>query len=179
MTKVEFLGALQNLVNTFVFGHTLLFIAAASDLSRLQHATLEFSSPQSHVEVKLDALFAGVTSLKQRPIMVEEFQASLRRAVLAEFFECMRSYCQSTNQEQTLRSAPWYEFVRIARNTTSHQRGGHISWPPEFKKKGIKSVRWNHLEVDESMEGQELIMHDSDIALLLGDLRQFAEQRLS
>ena len=178
MTKTEFLGALQNLMNNFVFGHVLTRIAATVDLSYLRHEIVHFGSPRSNATVKLDVLFADVSSLSQKPIMVAEFLGSLRRAAVAEFFECMKTYCHSSNQRQVLESAPWYGFVRVIRNTTSHKRGGHISWPPEFKKRGVTSVEWNHLKLDESMEGQVLILFDSDILLLLGDLTGFCEKEL-
>lgn len=178
MTKTELLSALENVMRNFVFGHVLVRVAHDADISGLEHEIICFESSRSHAEVALDAIFKGASSLKAVPRLVTEFQASLSRAAIAEYFECIKSYCKLIGQEAALKGASWYGFVRIIRNTTSHSRGGHILWPPEFKENGIKSVTWQHLSIDESMEGKELTLFGSDIILLLSDLRAYAETHL-
>lgn len=179
MDKATFLQSLENVLRNLVFGHVLLGIGCRQDVSYLEREIITFADGPESTEVALRPLFTGVHSLpSQRPVLLGEFQKMLRRAAVAETFELLRYYGQQTAQDALIKAAPWYDVARIVRNTTSHGLGGELSWPPEFKKKRIKSVSWGNMRFDESMEGKEIPLPTSDIVRLLMAVREFAAQQL-
>ena len=55
-----------------------------------------------------------------RQIALKEFLKSQIRALIKESFELVKNYCDETNQDSKLKTAPWYQFARIIRNCLSH-----------------------------------------------------------
>lgn len=85
-----------------------------------------------------------------------QLQKMIHRAALKELFELLRHYCHETKQMSLFKSAPWYQFARIARNSLSH------NYRLEFKKydMSVLPVTWDGLTIDASMDGKYLPMEE-------------------
>ena len=105
---------------------------------------------------------------------------SQSRAILSETFEVIKKYCEDTDQLDSFKSWKFYNFARILRNTTSHGTGGRLNkWPPDLKKKGIVSVSWRQINIDDSIVGKRISMTDPEIIQFIRDQLDFVKQSLN
>lgn len=86
----------------------------------------------------------------------KEFRNSVLRNCLKETFELAKLYGEQTNQGAVIRSAPWYQFLRIVRNCLSHDL------QIRFRDSDLKHlpVTWSGLTLDRSMHNGPLQMRD-------------------
>lgn len=171
--KAELENIVENIFRNYIFGFALLMIGHESDISRLDTTTIEARGPQSSASVSLDTLFSGVTSLTDRPILVDEFGGMLRRSFIAEVYESIKWYCNETKQFESFKGQAWYGFLYVLRNSVSHRRGGWLGWDKNFADADTGEIRWRHLVFRKEDAGKELRIHDSDIMLLYRDIRAF------
>lgn len=74
------------------------------------------------------------------------------RSAVSECYELTRDYCKKTNNYQNLQNQPWFDVIRIIRNTMNH------NFLIEFKDKDRERLpfQWKEIMIDISMENQEL-----------------------
>lgn len=116
---------------------------------------------------------------KVREKIFQAYHAAHKRAASRESFELIYTYCAETKQLPALQALPWYQFIRLIRNTASHGRGGFIKWPEELLKKGISKVNWRHVTFDASMDGNELPLGANETYQLMLDMIEFADKQLT
>lgn len=180
MSKKDLLNALHHLYGNLLLGNILIGFSDSIDWNLVGNMIHEVGSPDVIFKTDLRPVFGNTTSLrKDQPTMVDEFQKMLRRSVVAESFEVLTLYCHESAQMDKVKGLTWYQFARVLRNTVSHKHGELVSWPPEFKKKGIASVTWRHRTLDTGMEGKPLLMFDAEILALITDEISFVENSLS
>ncbi len=180
MSKKDLLNALHHLYGNLLLGNILIGFSDSIDWNLVGTMIHEVRSPDVIFKTDLRPVFGSTTSLREdQPTMVDEFQKMLRRSVVAESFEVLTLYCRESAQMDKVKGLTWYQFARVLRNTVSHKHGELVSWPPEFKKKGIASVTWRHRTLDTGMEGKPLLMFDAEILALITDEISFVENFLS
>ena len=141
-----------------------------------------FDTGSKKVELPIKSLFTSTEtgefiSLKE---VLGNCTKSQSRAILAETFELIKGYCETTDQLGVYKSWNAYNFSRLLRHMTSHGVGGRLNqWPPELKKKGIVKVSWRERIIDESMVGQRIGMTDPEIVALTKDQIDFVEKSLA
>ena len=82
----------------------------------------------------------------------QELRNSVIRNCLKETFELVKSYGKETEQADVIRAAPWYQFLRIVRNSLSHDLR------LDFRESDLKHlpVTWSGLTIDRSMQNGPL-----------------------
>ena len=104
-------------------------------------------------------------------IVIDEYEKSLKRALLGETHEVISSYCEATYQYLIYKAQSWYEFARIIRNTVSHKDGGTLQrWPD----KRVKIAKWRIGTLDPSMVGQAIDFTPYEALQLAKDHTDFA-----
>lgn len=85
---------------------------------------------------------------------VTQLRKSVLRGCLKETYELIKLYSEETNQNNILKAAPWYQFLRVIRNSLSH------NFCLVFNKydKSVLPVSWGGLTIDINMDGNELPM---------------------
>lgn len=68
-------------------------------------------------------------------------RASLCKTLLREGYEHVLHYCAKTNQVDVLKRAPFYQYLRLLRNTLSHRDGIVVrEWPKELAR--LTEISW-------------------------------------
>lgn len=133
-----------------------------------------------HPEIKT---FAYITYVFDRDDLlkhaISQFRNSVLRNCLKETFELVKAYGKCTNQDEMLRTAEWYPFLRIVRNCLSHD------FMLRFRKHDLKQlpVTWAGLTIDGSMNNQPLPMNGflsrPKVIELLDDVIEYVESNVS
>lgn len=109
----------------------------------------------------------------------QELRNSVLRNCLKETFELVKSYGTASSQAELIRSAPWYHFLRLVRNSASHDL--HLRFRQfDFK---YLPITWSGLTIDSSMDNIPLQRPDflsrAKIIELLDDVIDFVEDELA
>ena len=97
-----------------------------------------------------DVGFAGSPSFNIDKAAME-FAKMLVRNFTLDYFESLKAYCRETDQQSKLKSQPWYQFVRMMRNSLTHDR--HWRFNPHDKT--LLPVSWRGKTIAISMDGDE------------------------
>jgi hypothetical protein len=180
VTKPELLGALNNVLNNFVFGLVLTRIVPESAFGGLSGRLATFKSPAGDLlHVNLDAIAKNMSNAGDRKLLIEEFENNLKRALASEGHEVIIGYCEETNQFSAYKAEPWFQFARIIRNVVSHKDGGVLrNWPPDLTKAGVSKVSWRTRTLEASMVGQSVSFTHHEALLLFQDQLEFAHTKL-
>lgn len=181
MTKNELIGALHNILNNFVFGIVSSRFVAQETWEKLATECAVFQAPQGELlHVELEPLSRNMANPSDRKILVEEFEKSLKRAMMSEGHELILWYCEETKQYQNYKTEPWFQFARIIRNIVSHKQGGVLrQWPEDLKKKGISQVSWRNRIIDEKMVGKDIEFTHHEALQLFKDQLDFVVNKLA
>lgn len=85
-----------------------------------------------------------------------QFRNSVLRGCLKEMFESVKDYGELHGQASVMQAAPWYRFLRMIRNSLSHDMRFHFNG---YDLKQLP-VSWSSLTIDASMQNQLLQMRD-------------------
>src|SRR3989338_1622765 len=180
MTKENLVGALNNVLNNYIFGMVLTRIVPADALEKTVNKKATFQGPAGELlHVDLTPLTAIYSNPSDKKILSEEFEKSLKRSLLGEAHEIICWYCEETKQHLLYESQPWYQFARIIRNSVSHKQGGTLHpWPSTLSKKGITQVCWRTRSLDISLVGKEILFTHQEALQLFSDIMDFAKTTL-
>jgi hypothetical protein len=182
MTKTEIIGALKNIKNNHLFSLLATRIIKDDDWRKLIGKTAQFKrSDGSIMDVQLDD-YASIMlnpSPDGRKLLISEVESSVMRSLLRETHEALLWYCQETKQFEEYKKQPWFHFMRIMRNVSSHKDGGKLrKWPHDLTKKSITSVTWKSRTIDKSMVGSDLSFSVPDALDAWDEMFQFVENIL-
>ena len=155
MDKSLLRGQLQTIKNNFALAQAGIVLMAEPDA--LERFDAAFAQIKVHPEAStfgyIRYVFETDDFLKHA---TNEFRNSVLRNCLKETFEFVKLYADQTNQASIVKSAPWYQFLRIVRNCLSHDL--QIS----FRKSDLKYLpaTWSGLTLDRSMQNSPLQMKD-------------------
>lgn len=149
--KVTLRGQLQTIRNNYAlaqFGIALMVDGGSVDRFKSILAVLG-----DHPELKT---FSYITYVFENDKLLkhatQEFRNSVLRNCLKEMFELVKAYADETNQSDVVTRADWYQFLRIVRNSLSHDMVLRFR-PGDLKR---LPVSWSGLTIDQSMSNQPL-----------------------
>jgi len=73
---------------------------------------------------------------------------------MKEMFETLKSGCETKDQKKSLQNAPWYQFLRMIRNSLSHDFYLRFN---KYDKKQLP-VTWSGLTLYPDLDGEQLPM---------------------
>lgn len=73
--------------------------------------------PEMHAIRYIDYIYMSDELLK---LATNEFRKAVLRNCLKELFETTKLYGKQTHQEDVIRAAPWFQFLRMIRDSLSH-----------------------------------------------------------
>lgn len=155
MDKAHLRGRLQTIKNNFALVQLSVALMAQPDALEIFEQTLEVV--KDHPETKdfayIRYVYGNDDLLK---LATGQFRNSVLRNCLKEMFESVKDYGASHGQASVIQAAPWYRFLRMIRNSLSHDMRFH------FKEYDLKQlpVSWSGLTIDASMQDQFLQMRD-------------------
>lgn len=182
MTKAELLNSLENLKNNFFYGFVATQMLPDEAWEKIINGKKIACNQKA---VTFGKYLVGLAShmigedKKSKKVIIDEFRRSLMRAMLREPHEIILKYCEETNQFNVYKDQPWFQFMRIIRNTCSHKEGGILrEWPYDLQKRNITSVRWKKRKLDVSMVGKHIEFNIPDTFDAWHDIKLFAERKL-
>ena len=153
MDKLLILGRVQTIKNNYALAQAGIALLALPDArARLQDVfSLLKEHPETQVIGYIDYVFEDSDLLK---LATGQFRNAVLRNCMKELFEQVKLYGRETNQRQVIEAAPWYQFLRIARNCLSHDM------KLRFRRYDLKQlpISWSGLTIDASMQDKELPM---------------------
>lgn len=180
LRKHELLNGLNNLLNTFLYGFMCSRLTTLEAWAEASQGTCLFRGSDQDIRIQLGPLSKRVLDPNLRPGLTRIFENSLLRAMIRESHELILHYCKETEQDQTYKAVPWFQFARILRNVVSHKEGGTLrEWPRDLREKGVTSVRWRSRTFDTSMVGTPLVFYPHEGLELLKDQIDFVADKLS
>ena len=87
-------------------------------------------------------------------LATNQLRKSVLRSCLKETYEVLKIECSAEDRMVALKRAPWYQFLRMVRNSLSHD------FNLNFRRhdKTLLPVSWSGLTITEEMDGKELPM---------------------
>lgn len=174
VTKEDMLGALNNILNNFVFGMVASRIVPQEAWSNVSSQAAIFQGPTGDLlTVRLEPLYKNLASPSDRKILIEEFENGLKRSLMREGHEAILWYTKETGQLDKYRNVAWFQFARIMRNIVSHKQGG-ILWKWPNAGKGVTQVSWRNRTLDTGMVGKSVYFTHQEALQLFVDQLDFA-----
>ena len=153
MDKTEFRGKLQTIKNNYALVQAaILFLAQPDALTKFD----EYSSPFSeHPEAKQFLYIRYVfENDKLLTLATNQLRKSVLKNCIKEMFELVKAYGLETQQIKLLRASPWYQFLRMVRNSLSHDF--YLRYNEHDLK--LLPITWSGLTLTVTMNGSELPM---------------------
>lgn len=147
LTKERVLGYLQTIINNYALAQAGILLLAAED------APDKFDKYFAHISNNPEAkrieyiryVFNDYELLKHS---TNELRKSVLRNCLKETFEMLKVELATDKEKEILFQAPWYEFLRMVRNSLSHDMKLRFR---EYDKKKLP-VGWSNLTITIEME---------------------------
>ena len=112
---------------------------------------LDFNAWKYHFD--FNQVIANYQNDREKHVVsVMELYKSMRRALIKESYEVLKSYAKKTNQSLKLEQANWYRFATIIRNAITHDF--HF----EFSKYDLNAMplTWKNVMIDCSLKGNPI-----------------------
>jgi len=153
MTKAELRGQLQTIKNNYALVQAgIMFLIQPDARERFDEY---FSVVSRHPEAQGFGYIRYVFDNDELlALATNQLRKSVLRNCVKELFEVVKAYGLETNQIKLLRAAPWYQFLRMTRNSLSHDF--HVKYREHDLK--LLSVTWSGLSFTAAMDGSELPM---------------------
>lgn len=175
-TDKEFLiNQLERTLQNFglsMVGLTLLVSEDTYGLIRSRKAII------GNLEFGYDQFMPILENRSERDISISELLKQHLRTFLKESFEHIKTYVNLTGQFELMRTANWYQFARIMRNSLSHAVVIQIK-PRDLS---LLPVTWNNITVDSSMNNKELdldFFKPENLLKLCLEMKEWAKQSLA
>lgn len=154
-TKERVLGYLQTIKNNYALTQAGILLLAAEDTPE------KFDEYFTHISEKTEAkrieyikyIFKDYELLKHS---TNELRKSVLRNCLKETFEMLKIELATSNEKEILFQAPWYKFLRMVRNSLSHDMKLRFR---DYDREKLP-VSWSDLTITIEMENNFLPMAD-------------------
>lgn len=145
-------GLLQTIKNNYALVQAGIMFLIQPD------APEKFDEYYSVIDENPEAQFGYIKYIYQNDELLKHATNELRKTVLRscikELFEVLKSECETEEQKKALRIAPWYQFLRIIRNSLSHDFCLRFN---DYDKQKLP-VAWSGLTLTQEMDGAKLPM---------------------
>lgn len=166
-------GLLQTIKNNYALVQAGIMFLIQPD------APKKFDEYYSVIDDHPEAHFGYIKYIYQSDELLGLATNELRKAVLRscikELYEVLKFECKTAEQEKALKNAPWYEFLRMIRNSLSHDF--YLRFNKSDKKK--LPVAWSGLTLTQEMDGAELPMQGfltkAKVQELIDDVIEYVE----
>jgi len=180
VTKDELLNALNNVLNSFLYGLMCSRLTPPEKWRDVSTSAVLFEGKDIDIRIALGPLSQRLTDDSLRERFLRNYENTLLRALLRESHELILLYCEQTNQFSIYKNEPWFQFARIMRNAVSHKQGGFLTkWRDDLRKKGICIAKWRERTLDTTMVGCPISFYHNEALLLLNDQREFVTSKLA
>lgn len=177
MSKAELRGRLQTIKNNYALVQAgIMFLAQPDAPEKFDEY---FAAVSDHPEAKSTGYIRYVfESDELLALATNQLRKSVLRNCIKEMFELVKTYGLETNQIKLLRAAPWYQFLRMMRNSLSHD------FYVRYKEHDLKllPITWAGLTLTAAMDGSELPMAGfltrMKILELMDDVIAYVEQHV-
>jgi hypothetical protein len=177
MSPAELRGQLQTIKNNYALVQAgIMFLAQPDAVTKFDEY---FAVVSAHPEAKKFGYIRYVfESDELLALATNQLRKSVLRNCLKEMFELVKVYGLETNQIKLLRAAPWYQFLRMIRNSLSHDY-----WL-RYKEHDLKllPITWSGLTLTAAMDGSELPMAGFltrvKVIELMDDVISYVEQHV-
>jgi len=151
MSRAELRGKLQTIKNNYALAQAgSLFLAQPGAVTKFDEY---FTTIADHPEAKTFGYIRYVFENDELlALAMSQFRTSVLRNCLKEMFELVKAYGMETNQIKLVRDAPWYQFLRMIRNSFSHD------YCVRYREHDIKllPITWSGLTLTAAMDGSKL-----------------------
>jgi len=175
--KENILGYLQTFKNNYALTQAGILLLAAEDAPEKFEKYFAYIShnPESKSFEYIRYVFKDYELLKHS---TNELRKSVLRNCLKETFEMLKVELATSEEKQLLLKAPWYKFLRMVRNSLSHDLKFHFR---DYDKKKLP-VSWLDLTITIEMENEILPMADfltrSKVLQLLDEIYVYMKENL-
>lgn len=153
MDKSLIRGRIQTIKNNYALAQFAIGLIAIQDSRERIDEVLSLldAHPKTQFARYIEYVFEDYDLLK---LAVDQFRNSVLRNCMKEIFEQVKLFGAETNQEQIIRTAPWYQFLRVIRNCLSHDM------KLKFRRYDMKKlpISWSGLTIDASMQNSQIPM---------------------
>lgn len=181
MTKDDVMGAFNGVLNNYIYGIASPRLLPAEEWDEMEFIPATFEGPQGELlHVEMGDMVRALRVPDQRQAIADEFEAALKRMLVREAFEVVLWYGEETGQHNLVRTAPWFQFARILRNTVSHKQAGVMrEWPDDLTNKGTTQVTWGTRKLDASMVGKPVELTHHEAILLFKEMVEYVRDKLA
>lgn len=173
-TKERVLGFLQTIKNNYALTQAGILLLAAED------APEKFKEYYSHISDNPEAQFEYIKYVFNDYELLKHSTNELRKSVLRnclkETFEMLKAEITNEKEKKILFRAPWYRFLRMIRNSLSHD----FKFKFEDHDKKKLPVSWSSLTITLEMENDFLPMADfltmAKIQQLFDEVAEYIEE---
>lgn len=153
MDKVDLRGQLQTIKNNYALVQAgILFLAQPDALAKFDEYSLLFlEHPEAKKFLYIRYVLESDELLK---LATNQLRKSVLRNCIKEMFELVKKYGLETNKIKLLRASPLYQFLRMLRNSLSHDFFLRYS-DHDLK---LLPLTWSGLTLTSAMDGSELAM---------------------
>lgn len=174
ISKAELLGVFEAHANNIHLVRTLQVIARATDLHLALRSVIEMLNKNPVGLQKPLQLLADRPKLLHS---VDQLHLTIVRTVITEVFELTKDYCYTTGQIKALNEQPWFDVLRMCRNTFNH------NFQFKFNKKDQKMlpIEWSGIQIDATLEGKQISLSIFSLAAAmewLEELEVFVSTKL-
>ncbi len=179
MTKKERVrGCLQTIKNNYALTQAgILLLALPDALSKCEEY---FSLIADHPETQHFSYITYVLKDDQLlKLSTNQLRKSVLRNCIKESFELLKNEFQSDEEKEILINAPWYKFLRMIRNSLSHDFKFRFR---EYDKSKLP-VRWADLTITLDMDNEFLPMEGfltrEKVLQLIDEIIDYVEKNFS
>ncbi len=174
LTKERVLGFLQTIKNNYALTQAGILLLAAED------APEKFEEYYSHISDNPEAQFEYIkyvfNDYELQKHSTNELRKSVLRNCLKETCEMLKAEITNEKEKQILFRASWYRFLRMVRNSLSHD----FRFKFKDRDKKMLPVSWSGLTITLEMEGEILPMAGfltmAKVQELFGEITEYIEE---
>jgi len=180
--KKSLLNQLKWIKMMYLFGMLATAQNNALDSSKypskvhLYYSTIE--KEQKKFLFDLEELRQVMVNQRSKKILLDQFPILCLRSFLKESYETIKVYVNETGQFDKFQSQSWYPFVRIIRNSLSHD----FKFKFDEKTRKILPITWTDFSITEDLEGKLVplrVFNFLSAILLFEEMYEFVRQELS
>ena len=174
--KEKVIGYLQTIKNNYALTQAGILLLTAPD------APQKFEEYYSHISDEPEAQFGYIKYVFEDYDLLKHSTNELRKSVLRnclkETFEMLKAELQTKEENEVLLRAPWYRFLRMVRNSISHDFRFRFR---DYDKPKLP-VSWSDLTITIEMENEFLPMAGfltrAKVQQLLDEITKYIEENI-
>lgn len=164
IAKKELLQQLTNAGTVFMLGH----VSESFFENELSKSFLNKYNKESI------PFFKFLSDQKKKETAINNFKHSHWRVLIKESFEMIRGYCNDNDLFSELKKQDWYEFVRLLRNSISHDFRFDFT---RYKQEDFP-ISWKTISIEYSSNGDHIhssLLSREVVIDIFETMRDFAE----